>query len=138
MSFARRIVIDTGILVSAAIRPESIPALALEKAWLQFDVCASDETWAELQDVLMRPKFDRYVTPELRQTFLQGFRQRAVNIAVTEAVADCADPKDNKFLALAAVAEAELILASDIHLTTMHPWRDIPILPSAAFLVGIR
>ena len=47
MSFARRIVIDTGILVSAAIRPESIPALALEKAWLQFDVCASDETWAD-------------------------------------------------------------------------------------------
>ena len=55
MSFARRIVIDTGILVSAAIRPESIPALALEKAWLQFDVCTSDETWAELQAVLMRP-----------------------------------------------------------------------------------
>jgi predicted nucleic acid-binding protein len=59
MSFARRIIIDTGILVSAAIRPESIAALAVEKAWLQFDVCASDETWAELQTVLMRPKFDR-------------------------------------------------------------------------------
>ena len=52
MNFARRIVIDTGILVSAAIRPESIPALAVEKAWLQFDVCARDETWGELQDVL--------------------------------------------------------------------------------------
>lgn len=52
MNFARRIVIDTGILVSAAIRPESIPALALEKAWLQFDVRTSDETWGELQDVL--------------------------------------------------------------------------------------
>lgn len=138
MSFARRIVIDTGILVSAALRPESIPALALEKAWLQFDVCTSDETWAELQTVLMRSKFDCYVTPELRQAFLQGFRQRAVSIAVTEAVVDCADPKDNKFLALAAAAEAELILASDSHLTSMHPWRDIPILPPAAFLVGIR
>ena len=38
MSFARRIVIDTGVLVSAAIRPESIPALALEKALLQFEM----------------------------------------------------------------------------------------------------
>jgi len=74
----------------------------------------------------------------LRQAFLQGFRQRAVSIAVTEAVVDCADPKDNKFLALAVAAEAELILASDSHLTSMHPWRDIPILPPAAFLVGIR
>jgi len=49
MSFARRIVIDTGVLVSAAIRPESIPALALEKALLQFEICASDETLAELE-----------------------------------------------------------------------------------------
>lgn len=81
MNFARRIVIDTGLLVSAAIRPESIPALALEKAWLQFDVCTSDETWAELQDVLIRPKFDLYVTPELRRTFLQGFRQRTLSFS---------------------------------------------------------
>lgn len=37
MSFARRVVIDTGVLVSAAIRPESVPALALETmggAWV--------------------------------------------------------------------------------------------------------
>lgn len=47
MNFARRIVIDTGILFSAAIRLESIPALTVEKARLQFDVCASDETWAD-------------------------------------------------------------------------------------------
>jgi hypothetical protein len=44
MSFARRIVIDTGLLVSAAIHPESVPALALEKALLLFDVCASTKT----------------------------------------------------------------------------------------------
>lgn len=56
----------------------------------------------------------------MRQAFLQGFRQRTVSIAVIEVVPDCADPKDNQFLALAAAADAELILASDIHLTTMH------------------
>jgi len=47
MSFARRIVVDTGILVIAAIRPGSIPALALEKAFLHFEVCVSEETLAE-------------------------------------------------------------------------------------------
>jgi predicted nucleic acid-binding protein len=46
--------------------------------------------------------------------------------------------KDNKFLALAEAAEAELIVSSDAHLTDMHPWRGIPILPPAAFLVGIQ
>lgn len=51
---------------------------------------------------------------------------------------NCPDPKDNIFLALAETAGAELILSSDPHLTGMHPWRGIPILPPAAFLVGVR
>ena len=138
MSFVRRIVIDTGVLVSAAIRPESVPALALEKALLQFDVCVNEETWAELEEVLMRPKFDRYLPQAKRQQFLEGLRSRTLTFSVVEAVSDCTDPKDNKFLALAAAADAELILASDPHLAGLHPWRDIPILPPTAFLVGIR
>lgn len=138
MSFARLLVIDTGVLVSAAIRPESIPALALEKALLHFDVAVSDETLDELDAVLGRPKFDRYASPELRRVFLEGFGARARRFVVTQVVTDCPDPKDNKFLALAETAGAEFIIASDPHLTDMHPWRGIPILPPAAFLVGIR
>jgi len=138
MSFVRRIVIDTGVLVSAAIRPESVPSLALEKALLQFEVCATDETLGELETVLMRSKFDRYVRAELRQAFVEGLRQRSTQIAVDQIVTDCLDPKDNKFLALALAADAELIVASDSHLTNMHPWRGVPIMPPAAFLVGVR
>lgn len=138
MSFARRIVIDTGVLISAAIRPQSIPALALEKALLHFDVCVSEETLTELTAVLLRRKFDRYAAKALRQAFIDGFRERSVLFAVAGEVSDCPDPKDNKFLALAEAAEAELIVASDPHLTDMHPWRGIPIMPPAAFLVGIR
>lgn len=135
---ARRVVIDTGVLVSAAIRPASIPALALEKALLQFEVCVSAETLAELDDVLLRAKFDRYASAAQRQDFLAGLKQHVCRIKVALAVTDCPDPKDNKFLALAETALAELIVASDPHLTDMHPWRGIPILPPAAFLVGIR
>ena len=138
MSFARRIVIDTGVLVSAAIRPESIPALALEKALLHFEICASEETLTELSTVLLRRKFDRYSSLKLRKAFVTGFRQRVVLFVVTKEVEDCPDPKDNKFLTLAEVAEAELIVASDPHLTNMHPLRGIPIMPPAPFLVGVR
>ena len=138
MRFARRVVLDTGVLVSAAIRPDSIPALALEKALLTFEVCTSRETLAELDAVLGRSKFDRYAPAPQRQDFVAGFRDHAVMIEVTATVWDCPDPKDNMFLALAETAEAELIVSSDPHLTGMHPWRGIPILPPAAFLVGIR
>lgn len=138
MSFARLLVIDTGVLVSAAIRPGSIPALALEKALLHFDVAVSDETLDELVTVLSRPKFDGYVSLEARQAFIEGFSAHARRFVVAQVVSDCADPKDNKFLALAETAGAEMIIASDPHLTDMHPWRGIPILPPTAFLVGIR
>jgi putative PIN family toxin of toxin-antitoxin system len=121
MSFVRRIVIDTGVLVSAAIRPESVPALALEKALLQFEICASDETMAELETVLMRPKFDPYLRTDLRREFVTGFRNRVTMIAVDQTVTGCTDPKDNKFLALAEAAGAEFIVASDPHLTDLHP-----------------
>lgn len=138
MNFARPIVIDTGVLISAAIRPDSPPALALEKAFLHFDVCVSDDTLAELETVLSRPKFDRYATPDERRAFLAGFVERSIRMEVRHTVSDCIDPEDNKFLALAEAAEAELIVASDPHLNSLHPWHGIPILPPAAFLVVIR
>jgi hypothetical protein len=59
-------------------------------------------------------------------------------VEVNATVSDCVDPKDNMFLALAETAEADLIVSSDPHLTNLHPWHGIPILPPAAFLVGIR
>lgn len=132
----RRIVIDTGILVSAAIRPHSVPALALEKALLHYGVCASTATLAELKTVLSRTKFDAYLSRAEREAFFAGFEQHATRFEVELVVTDCSDVKDNKFLALAQTAAVDLIVASDPHLTSMHPWRGIAILPPAAFLVA--
>ena len=138
MNFARPIVIDTGVLVSAAIRPQSVPALALERALLHFDVCASLATFTELHTVLLGSRLDRYASTGARQAFVEGLSQHLRMVEVTQQVTDCADPKDNKFFALALTVGAEMIIASDPHLTQMHPWRAIPILPPAAFLVGTR
>ncbi len=138
MSFDRRIVFDTGVLVSAALRPASVPALALEKGFLNFDVCVSNATLGELCEVLMREKFAAYAPESARRQFLAGVTERAIKLNVRSRVSDCADEKDNKFLELALDCEAELIVASDAHLTTLHPWRNIPIMPPSAFLVGVR
>ena len=138
MSFDRRVVVDTGVLISAAIRPQSIPALALEKALLLFEVCASRSTLAELQRVLLAERFERYRPLASREQFLEGFVQRARRFEVSITVTDCRDPGDNQFLELAETAEAELIVSSDADLQVLHPWRGIPILPPSAFLLGVR
>ena len=138
MTFDRPIVIDTGVLVSAAIRPQSVPALALQKALLHHELCVSEATFAELREVLSRSKFDRYAAAKTRRAFVDGLLLHVRLVEVSQVVNDCSDPKDNKFLALALTVNAEMIVASDPHLTVMHPWRGIPILPPAAFLVGVR
>ncbi len=102
---------------------------------MHYDLCGSLVTLNELQLVLMRSKFDRYAPTEMRQKFFDGLQERMQLVDVADEVTDCADPKDNKFLALALTCGAEMIVASDPHLTQMHPWRSIPILPPAAFLV---
>lgn len=137
-SAERRVVLDTGVLVSAAIRPGSVPALALHKALMHFDVCVSGATWAELETVMGRAKFDAYLALGAREAFVAGLRSHVRWIEVQSDVADCADRKDNKFLALALDAGAELIVSSDPHLTTMHPWRGIPIVVPAGFLVAVE
>jgi putative PIN family toxin of toxin-antitoxin system len=140
MSRNWRVVLDTSTLVSAALYTGSIPDQALTKAMEYFDLCASVETLAELEQVLDRGKFDRYRKPDSRFAFVTMIRQRSHLFAVDLvdlSVIDppCRDPKDNQFLALSQVAEADLLVSSDEDLLVLHPWRGIPILTPADFLV---
>lgn len=97
-------------------------------------VIASVETLAEFAEVLRRPKFARYLT--LAEIEFQLSRLTAVFeiVDVLDTVADCWDPKDNKFLALALAGSADLILSGDDHLLRLHPWRGIPILTPTQYL----
>jgi len=46
----------------------------------------------------------------------------------------CRDPKDNLFLALAAVVGAKIIVSSDHDLLVLHPWQGVAIPTPAEFL----
>jgi uncharacterized protein len=126
-------------LVSAALRENSIPYSALMKALASGVLCASVETLGELDVVLEREKFERYLPLNLRQEFAASIR-RNVQIFETETPDGldveplCRDAKDKKFLTLAIAAETDVIVSSDIHLLELNPWRGIPILKPAAYL----
>jgi putative PIN family toxin of toxin-antitoxin system len=134
-----RVVFDTSTLVSAALRSDSIPYQALHRALRFCDVCASKETLDELQKVLVRSKFQRYLPDVIRQQFVQMMENNLRLLIVRDwtvlAVAPaCRDPLDNKFLAVAYEAEADAIVSSDEDLLVMHPWNDVRILRPADFL----
>jgi putative PIN family toxin of toxin-antitoxin system len=95
----------------------------------------SHEVEDEYREVIFRPKFDRSVSVERRNRILDIVLLTARRIEPTEIVRECRDPKDDKYLALAAAGGADVIVSSDLrHLLSMHPWRGIPILSPADFL----
>jgi predicted nucleic acid-binding protein len=55
-----RIVVDTGILVGAMLSRNSKPAQALNFALAKCQLFVSAGTLAELDDVVARPKFDKF------------------------------------------------------------------------------
>jgi hypothetical protein len=139
MSRIQRVILDTSTLVSAALRTGSVPEQALLKALRTCDVCASVETLDELARVLDRKKFDRYRDRESRRSFVALIRRNVHLFAVQDAdraAVDpaCRDPRDNQFLALALVSEADALVSSDEDLLVLHPWRGIPIVTPAEFL----
>jgi len=90
-----RYVLDTGVLVSALLLPRSVPRQAVDRAFADGIVLASVATIDELDDVLRRPKFDRYVQEDERLRFLARFIRDTSLIAVTDIVSECRDAKDN-------------------------------------------
>ena len=140
MSSDKYIVIDTSVLISALLKPHSVPAQALECARTHFKIAVSTETLTELTRVLSRDYLTRYRTIDEREAFLILYSELAELIPFTEHtehVTDCRDAKDNKFLDLAIAANAHILVSSDSDLLVLHPYRHIQILTPSAFLIAM-
>jgi putative PIN family toxin of toxin-antitoxin system len=140
MSFVRRIVLDTSTLIGAVLRPQSVPRQALLKAFANGTLCASPATLNELELVLMREKFDRYLDQETRREFLSMYRNHVRLFPVTEVEEaslplSCRDPRENKFLALALACSADVLVSSDNDLQALNPYQGIPVLSPKEFLL---
>jgi len=129
-----RSVIDTNIFFSATIAPRSAAGLAVRQAFARGEVLTSTEAFAELTEVLLRPKFNRNRAREARQHLLALCADSLVLVPVLSSVSDCRDPKDSMILKLALSGGADFIVTGDDNLLALDPWRDIRILTPAAFL----
>ncbi|MEO6844130.1 MAG: putative toxin-antitoxin system toxin component, PIN family [Ginsengibacter sp.] len=128
-------VIDTNTLVSSFLFRKSNPRRSFETVIKNGKVCSSDKTYNELSEVLLRSKFDKYISSEEKLLALKQFKELAVFVEISETITDCRDPKDNKFLELAISANASCIITGDKDLLILNPFRGIPILNAADFLI---
>lgn len=132
-----RVVLDTNVLISHLLGPNSTPGRAVRLALEIGRVIASDATMMELADVLSRRKFDPYVTVQARQTFLRLLLSLVDQILTLPVIQACRDPKDDKFLELAVAGAASFIVTGDTDLLALDPFRGVQIVTPAAFLADL-
>lgn len=130
------VVLDASAFISALIKPDSIPERALLRAVQESNrLLLSEEVEHEYRTVIARPKFDRLVSIERRNRMFNDLLGLATRVMAVKPVSECSDTKDDKYLALAASGQADVIVSGDVrHLLSMHPWRGISILSPTDFM----
>ena len=137
MTTSKRYVVDTNVLVSALLFADSKPARVVFTVLAHSTLLISVATLQELDTVLHRRKFDRYLTVEEREAFLLKLALTATMIDIGEFVQACRDPKDDIFLDVAINGMADGVITGDPDLLVLHPFRGIAILTPDAFLTEI-
>ncbi len=127
-----RLVVDTNIFVSAALKEASWPAETIRWIATYGGLLKSAITEQELLAVLQRPR----IAPKIEPGFFDRLRRMlaaAELVTIAEHVAACRDPDDDKFLELAVNGNADAIISGDADLLALDTFRGIPIITAAAF-----
>lgn len=108
-----RLVIDSNVLISAALSPRGAPAQLVHKALAKHQLVFSQPTLDELRSRLYRPKFDRYISLESRERLLHDFNASAHWVEIGEPGHYCRDREDDKFIETALAGKAALLISGD-------------------------
>ncbi len=127
-----RVVVDTNVIVSAALKESSWPASVIRWVGNFGGLLKSISVEQEVFDVLNRPRIARNIVPLFSARLGQIFANAEL-VPITERIAACRDPKDDKFLELAVNGLADVIVSGDADLLVLDRFRGIPIITPAAF-----
>jgi uncharacterized protein len=130
-----RVVVDTNVLVSAALKQQSMPGMTALLVERRGGLLKSVATEQQLFEVVARPRLASLIDPET-QAWLKELMAAAELVTITARIVACRDPTDDIFLELAVNGHADLIVSGDGDLLALNPFRDIPIVTPAVFVQG--
>ncbi len=131
----KRFVLDTNILISALLVKNSTPFKVIKIVETIGVTLYSSETLQEINQVLKRKKFDKYLTSEEKQEFIVKLVKKSELVKIQEVIDVCRDSKDNKFLEVAVSGQADFIITGDKDLLVLNPFRNIGIITVNEFLI---
>jgi putative PIN family toxin of toxin-antitoxin system len=133
-----RVVIDTNVLISAALIEESMAARARNHAMRTSQLIGTEDTVQEFVAKLLDAKFDTYSSRASRETLLRRLQPIIEIVPVIQSITACRDPQDNMFLEAAVNGRADLIITGDKDLLALHPFLGIAILSPATYVARIE
>ncbi len=133
-----RVVIDTNVLISAALLDDSVPARARNHAIRYGQLIATEQTFAELTGRLLAPRFDRYVSRAMRETLLKRLQPIIEIVPVIQVVRACRDSRDDIFLEAAVNGRADAVVTGDKDLLALHPFAGIAIVTPSNYLAMVE
>lgn len=141
-----RIVVDTNLVISAALIPQSLPD-KLIKSWLQdfFDLITSKEQLAEIKDAAKKEKLKSYPLflnriAELLQN-LEFAAELVKPVSEADLVIRSRDTKDNYILATSLGGKADYLVTGDEDLLVLNSDPSLEILKIVTvkqFLIEIK
>ena len=132
-----RLVLDTNVLVSAILSPNSISAKVLNWGEDNGTILYSTDTLTEILTVLRRSKFAKYIDLEDIDGLSIRIKTAWILIEILNQMKLCRDAKDDKFIDLALNANASHLITGDTDLLVLHPIQNISIINPRSFWEAI-
>jgi putative PIN family toxin of toxin-antitoxin system len=132
MNFVLRVVLDTNILVSAALKPESLQrTIFLVSLTRAIRLYVSQPILDEYAAVLARPKFG--IRRGARMQMLQLIKNHTHLVVPKRTLSVTSDPNDNIFVECADAARADyLVTGNPKHFPTF--WKSTKVIGSRDFI----
>ena len=127
-------VVDTNVLISAALS-KGAPFRILEHLIKNNALIFSKETISELSSRITQPQFDKYVSAEDREAYVNNLILSADLVIIDNLIQGCRDRDDDKILKTAVKGDARFIISGDQDLLTMHRFEGIDIVTVQVFAV---
>ncbi len=129
------VVIDTNLLVSAALIKGSSSYSGIKTILTAgHTLIFTSSTFSELEKVISRPKFDRYISKENREEYLSLYARVGRFVIPEKHFMHCRDTKDNIFLDAAVAGQVDSLITGDSDLLDLKEIEGIPIQTMAVFL----
>ncbi len=134
-----RTVFDANVIISALIRPDSVPGRMLRAAveGASVRMLTSASLLAELRAALEYPRLQRYLkmSKQDREEFVILLEQVTDPVGLDDHPAPgiCRDPDDEPYLQTALAGRADFIVSGDSDLLDLRTVEHIPIVSPAEF-----